>query len=167
MQTPDTINVIIEIPAHSDPVKYEMEKENGTLMVNRFMAASMFYPCNYGYIPKTRAEDGDPLDALVITPYPILNGAMIQCRPVGILKMQDEAGEDHKILAVPIDAITDLYKDIKSCLDLPKTFRHSIRHFFEHYKDLEPGKWVKVDDWYGPEEAKQEIKLSIERFTKT
>jgi len=167
MQPPDTINVIIEIPAHSDPVKYEMDKENGTLRVNRFMATAMFYPCNYGYIPKTCANDGDPLDVLVITPCPILSGSMIQCRPIGILKMQDEAGEDHKILAVPIDAITDLYKNITSCLDMSQTFLHSIRHFFEHYKDLEPGKWVKVDDWYGQEETKQEIRLSVERFAKT
>lgn len=161
---PDDINVVIEIPAYSDPVKYEMDKKTGTLVVNRFMATAMFYPCNYGYIPQTLASDRDPVDVLVITPFPILSSSVIQCRPIGILKMKDEAGDDNKILAVPNDNLTDLYHDIKSYQDMSETLLHSIRHFFEHYKELEAGKWVKVEGWFGPKDAKQEITDGVRRY---
>ncbi len=160
---PKDINVVIEIPAMSNPVKYEADKE-GTLFVDRFMVTAMHYPCNYGYIPQTLSEDGDPLDVMVITPFPLLSHAVIACRPVGILKMKDESGCDHKILAVPNDDLTDLYQDIKEPEDLPHSISHSLRHFFEHYKDLEPGKWVKVDDWYDAASAHEEINKCIERY---
>ena len=161
---PDDINVVIEIPAYSDPVKYEMDKKTGTLVVNRFMATAMFYPCNYGYIPQTLATDSDPVDVLVITPFPLLSSSVIQCRPIGILKMKDEAGDDNKILAVPNDKTTDLYRNIKSYQDMSETLLHSIHHFFEHYKELEAGKWVKIEGWFGPEDAKKEINDGVKRY---
>lgn len=163
---PYDINVIIEIPAHSDPVKYEVEKDIECLCVSRFMPTAMRYPCNYGYIPRTLAADNDPLDVLVLTPFPLFSGSMIRCRPIGVLKMTDESGEDHKLLAVPNDDLTDRYHDIKSFADLPRTLLHGIRHFFEHYKDLEPNKWVKVDKWYGPGAAHDEVLKSVENFKK-
>lgn len=163
---PHDINVVVEIPAHSAPVKYEVDKESGVLFVNRFMATAMRYPCNYGYVPQTLFDDGDPADVLVIAPFPLLSGSVINCRPIGLLKMADEAGEDSKVLAVPNDDLTDLYRDIKSYEDLPASLSHSIRHFFEHYKDLEPGKWVKVEGWFGPEVAQQEIQKAVAAFKK-
>jgi inorganic pyrophosphatase len=154
---PDEINVIIEIPANSDPVKYEVDKDTGALLVDRFMATAMFYPCNYGYIPNTLSEDGDPLDVLVPTPYPLINGAVIKCRPVGVLKMEDESGIDAKLIAVPVDKLSVIYRDIKEATDLPALLLQQIEHFFEHYKDLEKGKWVKVQGWADAAEAKAEI----------
>ena len=161
---PDEINVIIEIPAHSDPVKYEVDKESGAVFVDRFMSAAMFYPCNYGYIPNTLAEDGDPTDVLVIAPHRLISGTVIRCRPVGILKMSDEAGQDSKLLALPTKKQTSLYDSVEEYDDLPATYIHQIEHFFEHYKDLEKGKWVKVDGWAGSDEAKDEIMSSLKRF---
>ena len=158
---PDEINVIIEIPANSDPVKYEVDKETGALMVDRFMATSMFYPCNYGYIPNTLSEDGDPLDVLVPTPYPLINGAVIKCRPVGVLKMEDESGIDAKLIAVPVDKLSVIYREVQQATDLPALLLQQIEHFFEHYKDLEKGKWVKVQGWADAAEAKAEIVKSV------
>lgn len=161
---PEEINVIIEIPSHSDPVKYEVDKATGAMFVDRFMNTAMHYPCNYGYVPHTLSEDGDPVDVLVVTPVPLISGSVIQCRPVGILRMEDEAGSDAKVLAVPIHKLCVMYRQTDSVDDLPPMLLSQIAHFFEHYKDLEPNKWVKVEGWAGPQEAKQEILESIERF---
>ena len=161
---PEDVNVVIEIPAHADPVKYEVDKDTGTLFVDRFMATAMHYPCNYGYVPQTLSEDGDPVDVLVITPFPLYPGSVIRCRPVGVLKMTDESGIDAKILAVPVDKLTSRYQHIKTFEDVCRNLREAIAHFFAHYKDLEPNKWVKIDGWAGPEEAQKEILASIERY---
>lgn len=164
-QLPDDINVVIEIPALSNPVKYEVDKESGVLRVDRFLATSMVYPCNYGYIPQTLSEDGDPVDVLVVTPLPLVHGSVIRCRPIGMMKMSDEAGIDNKLLAVPVDKLTPMYSHVKSPQDLPQTMLDGLKHFFEHYKDLEKGKWVKVEEWHGVEAARQEILKSAERYT--
>ncbi len=161
---PNDINVVIEIPSHSDPVKYEVDKETGAMFVDRFMGTAMHYPCNYGYIPRTLSEDGDPADVLVVTPIPVISGSVIRVRPLGMLCMTDEAGKDSKIIAVPIDKLSSLYTHMNSVRDLPKSLLDSIAHFFDHYKDLEPGKWVKIDGWVDTEEAKQEIHDSITRY---
>lgn len=163
-QVPEEINVIIEIPAHSDPVKYEVDKETGAMFVDRFMNTAMFYPTNYGYVPHTLSEDGDPVDVLVHTPVPLISGSVIQCRPLGVLNMTDESGPDHKILALPIHKLCTLYRGIETLDDLPKQLLDQIAHFFDHYKDLENNKWVKIDGWEGADAAKQEIMGSIERF---
>ena len=161
---PNDFNVIIEIPAHGEPIKYEVDKDTGAMFVDRFMSTAMHYPCNYGYIPHTLSDDGDPVDVLVITPIPLITGVVVRCRPVGMLKMQDEAGDDAKVLAVPIDKLTNLYRDIESPRDLPESILNQIAHFFEHYKDLEAGKWVKVQGWVGAEEAKAEVVAGVERY---
>ena len=163
-EVPDEINVIIEIPAHSDPVKYEVDKDTGAMFVDRFMNTAMHYPCNYGYIPHTLSEDGDPVDVLVVTPIPLISGSVIVCRVVGVLKMIDESGPDAKLLAVPVDKLCKLYCGVKTPEDMPPLLLHQIAHFFEHYKDLEEGKWVKVKGWAGTEAARQEILESIERY---
>ncbi len=161
---PDEINAIIEIPAQGAPVKYEMNKEAGVLMVDRFLSTAMFYPANYGYVPQTLSEDGDPVDILVVTPIPLTYGCMIRCRPVGALMMTDEAGVDTKILAVPVSKLTTLYQSVESPEDLPAELLATIAHFFESYKALEKGKWVKTDGWRGAKEAKAEIMGSIKRY---
>ncbi|MGJ0490478.1 MULTISPECIES: inorganic diphosphatase [Methylobacter] len=161
---PNDINVVIEIPAFSDPVKYEVDKDTGALMVDRFMGTSMQYPTNYGYVPHSLSDDGDPVDVLVITPAPLLSGCVVRCRPIGVLKMTDEAGADAKVLAVPVQKLTPFYNRVKSYEDIPEDKLAKIAHFFEHYKDLEPGKWVKIDGWFGLEEAQKEIMSSIERY---
>ena len=161
---PNDFNVIIEIPAHGEPIKYEVDKDTGAMFVDRFMATAMHYPCNYGYVPHTLSDDGDPVDVLVITPIPLLTGVVVRCRPVGMLKMEDEAGEDAKVLAVPIDKLTSLYRDIESPRDLPESILNQISHFFAHYKDLEAGKWVKIEGWVGAAEAKAEIIAGVERY---
>ena len=158
---PEDINVIIEIPSHSDPVKYEVDKETGALFVDRFMNTAMFYPCNYGYVPHTLSDDGDPVDVLVISPYALISGSVVQCRPVGMLKMTDESGEDAKVLAVPHDK---MYDDIEDIEDVSSRLLEQLAHFFEHYKDLEKNKWVKIDGWINKEAAKQEIVDSVARF---
>lgn len=163
-QVPDDINVIIEIPAHSEPIKYEVDKETGSLFVDRFLSTSMVYPCDYGYIPKTLSEDGDPVDVLVITPIPVNRGCVIRCRPIGMLIMTDEAGDDRKILAVPVNKLTNLYDNVQKLADLPPPLLHKITHFFAHYKDLEEGKWVKLEDWTDADAAKKEILESILRY---
>jgi inorganic pyrophosphatase len=154
---PNDFNVIIEIPMNGDPIKYEVDKETGAVFVDRFMATAMHYPCNYGYIPHTLAGDGDPVDVLVLSPVPLITGVVVRCRPVGMLKMRDEAGEDTKLLAVPIDKLSPLYRHVTTPRDLPEVVTAQIAHFFQHYKDLEPGKWVEIVGWLGPEEAKREI----------
>ena len=154
---PNDVNVIIEIPMNADPIKYEVDKDTGAVFVDRFMSTAMHYPCNYGYIPHTLSDDGDPTDVLVITPFALIPGVVVRCRPIGMLKMSDEAGGDTKLLAVPIDKLTPLYRDVKSPRDLPQITTQQIAHFFEHYKDLEPGKWVKVLGWGTVEDAKAEI----------
>ena len=161
---PDQFNVVIEIPMNADPVKYEVDKESGAIFVDRFMSTAMHYPTNYGYVPQTIAGDGDPVDVLVITPFPLLPGVVVPCRAIGILKMQDEAGEDGKVLAVPIDKILSIYTQWQKPEDMNALRLKTISHFFEHYKDLEPGKWVKVMGWEGPESARQEIVDGVARY---
>jgi inorganic pyrophosphatase len=161
---PDTFNVIIEIPMNADPVKYEVDKESGAIFVDRFMSTSMHYPTNYGYVPNTISGDGDPVDVLVITPVPLIPGVVVTCRPIGILKMTDEAGEDGKVLAVPTDKILSIYTQWQKPEDLNPLRLKTIAHFFEHYKDLEEGKWVKINGWEGPESAKKEILEGIANF---
>ena len=163
---PNDINVAIEIPANSSPIKYEIDKESHAVFVDRFMATPMFYPANYGYVPNTLSEDGDPLDVLVVTPYAVVPGSVIRARPVGILNMSDEAGKDAKILAVPHSKLTTLYDNIQNYSDLPELLIKQIEHFFENYKDLEAGKWVKVDGWADAEAARQEVLKSVEAFKK-
>ena len=150
---PDQFNVIIEIPMNADPIKYEVDKASGALFVDRFMTTAMHYPCNYGYIPQTLSDDGDPVDVLVITPFPLVPGVVVTCRAIGVLKMEDEAGGDEKIIAVPASKLTQRYDKVRNYNDLPDITLQQIQHFFEHYKDLEPGKWVKVLRWGGPEDA--------------
>ena len=159
-------NVIIEIPMHADPIKYEVDKETGALFVDRFVSTSMHYPCNYGYIPKTLSDDGDPVDVLVITPFALMPGVVVRSRPIGILKMEDESGGDTKLLAVPIDKLTPLYRHVETARDLPELVLAQITHFFQHYKDLEPGKWVKIEGWGSPEEARREVTEGVKRFRK-
>lgn len=156
-KAPDEFNVVIEIPMNGDPIKYEVDKDTGAVFVDRFMSAAMYYPANYGYVPQTLAGDGDPVDVLVVTPVPLPPGVVVRCRAVGILKMQDEAGDDAKVLAVPVSKALPLYADWKTHEDAPEGLRRAIVHFFEHYKDLEQGKWVKVLGWEGPESARKEI----------
>lgn len=163
-QAPDEINVIIEIPAHAEPVKYEVDKETGAMFVDRFLKTSMRYPCNYGYVPRTLSEDGDPVDVLVITPAPLISGSVIRCRPVGVLKMTDEAGPDAKVLALPARGLRGHYEEANSITDVPKGVLDLLGHFFEHYKDLDPDKWVKIDGWAGVEAAKKEVLDSIKRY---
>ena len=164
MDDKHNVNVVIEIPAHSDPVKYEVDKATGHLVVDRFMSTSMHYPCNYGYIPQTLSDDGDPVDVLVVTPHPLISGCIIRCRPVGLLRMEDEKGQDDKLVAVPADALSLQYRHIQTYHDLPDMLLKSIAHFFEHYKDLEPGKWVKIRDWMGPDAVQLEIQSSVQRY---
>ena len=163
---PDTFNVIIEIPMNADPVKYEVDKATGAIFVDRFMSTAMHYPTNYGYVPKTISGDGDPVDVLVITPVPLIPGVVVTCRAIGILKMTDEAGEDGKVLAVPIDKVLSLYSRWQKPEDLSPVRLKTIAHFFEHYKDLEEGKWVKVQGWEDAESAKKEISDGMANYIK-
>ena len=159
---PNDIYVVIEIPANSSPIKYEIEKDYDAVFVDRFMATPMLYPANYGYVPNTLADDGDPLDVLVVTPYPVMPGSVIRARPIGILDMSDEAGRDSKVVAVPHDKLSVLYRDVKEPADLGQLLLDQISHFFENYKDLEPGKWVKVDGWRGSDAARDAVIASVE-----
>ncbi|TGG92711.1 inorganic diphosphatase [Natronospirillum operosum] len=161
---PNDIYVAIEIPANADPIKYEIDKDMDALLVDRFMAAPMFYPANYGYIPQTLAPDGDALDVLVVTPYPVAPGSVIRARPVGILDMTDEAGSDAKLVAVPHQKLTSLYDEVNDIEDLPSLLLEQIKHFFEHYKTLEKGKWVKVDGWRNADAARQAIEESAKAY---
>lgn len=161
---PDDFNVIVEIPLDGQPVKYEVDKKTGAILVNRLLATAMRYPCNYGFVPNTLAEDGDPLDVMVLIRVPLLPGSVIRCRPIGFLEMTDEAGRDVKIAALPIDKVSPLHEDITSVDDLARFSRRQIRHFFTHYKDLEYGKWVEVLGWHGPDAAREEIVKAIAAF---
>lgn len=154
---PNDVYVVIEIPANHDPIKYEIEKDYDCLMVDRFMATPMFYPANYGYINNTLSEDGDPLDVLVVTPYPVAPGSVIRSRVVGILNMSDEAGQDAKLIAVPHTKLTKIYDHVENYTDLPELLIKQVEHFFENYKDLEAGKWVKVDGWADADAARAEV----------
>jgi inorganic pyrophosphatase len=160
---PDDVNVIIEVPIGGEPIKYEMDKAAGTLVVDRFLHTPMRYPGNYGFVPHTLSDDGDPIDVLVANTRPIVPGAVINVRPVGVLKMQDEAGGDEKVLAVPMPKLTQRYAHVMNYTDLPEITLQQMQHFFEHYKDLEPGKWVKVLGWGDATEAKRMITEAIER----
>ncbi len=160
---PNDVNVIIEVPVGGEPVKYEMDKDAGTMVVDRFLYTPMRYPGNYGFVPHTLSDDGDPIDVLVPNQRPIVPGAIMNCRPIGVLMMEDESGGDEKIIAVPSARLTRRYENIKDYNDLPEITLHQIQHFFERYKDLEPGKWVKIVRWGGMDEARQLISEAIER----
>jgi len=160
---PHDINVVIEIPLKGDPVKYEVDKESGAMFVDRFLHTAMYYPANYGFIPNTLSDDGDPVDVLVVGRHSVVPGSVMRSRPIGVLMMEDEAGQDEKILAVPHPKLHPFYDDVKTYSDLPLTLLQQIEHFFAHYKDLEEGKWVKVTGWRGPDEAAQVILDAIAR----
>ncbi|QCI64698.1 inorganic diphosphatase [Phreatobacter stygius] len=163
---PHEVNVIVEVPVGGEPIKYEMDKEAGTLVVDRFLYTSMRYPGNYGFIPHTLSEDGDPCDVLIANQRGIVPGAIVAVRPVGVLKMIDEAGGDEKIVAVPVPRLTRRYENVHEATDLPEITRQQIEHFFTHYKDLEPGKWVKVEGWGDAAEARRLIEEAMERANK-
>jgi inorganic pyrophosphatase len=160
---PEDVNVIIEVPIGGEPIKYEMDKAAGTLVVDRFLHTPMRYPGNYGFIPHTLSEDGDPIDVLIANTRPIVPGAVINVRPIGVLKMVDDAGGDEKILAVPVPKLTKRYEHVVNYTDLPRITLEQVQHFFEHYKDLEPGKWVKMNGWGDAAEAKRFIREAMAR----
>jgi inorganic pyrophosphatase len=161
---PEDVNVIVEVPIGGEPIKYELDKAAGTLVVDRFLHTPMRYPGNYGFVPHTLSDDGDPIDVLVANTRPIVPGAVINVRPIGVLKMEDDGGGDEKIIAVPVPRLTKRYQDVHNYTDLPAITREQIQHFFEHYKDLEPGKWVMVDGWSGLDDARAEIIAGVERY---
>ena len=161
---PEDFNVIIEVPANGKPTKYEFDKDLGILVVDRFMPTAMHYPANYGYVPSTLADDGDPVDVLVLAPCDVQAGVLVAARPIGMLQMTDEKGEDSKILAVPVDSVCLEYSHIKSLQDISPVVLDQISHFFTHYKELEPNKWVKVREWVGKEEACKEVMESVARY---
>lgn len=160
---PQEINVVIEVPAGSVPVKYEMDKESGALFVDRFLATPMHYPCNYGFVPQTLSEDGDPIDVLVVSEYAVVPGAVFKAKPVGVLIMEDEKGKDEKIIAVPEPKSNSIYAGVKDYQELPELLRQQINHFFEHYKDLEKGKWVKVTGFANAQQAEAMITEAMQR----
>jgi len=161
---PNEVNVIIEIPMNSPAVKYEVDKESGAMYLDRMLKTAMHYPCNYGYVPHTLCGDGDPVDVMVVMPVPVQSGCYVSCRPVGVLYMEDESGDDAKLLAVPVTSVTGLYRAVEEVEDVDELLRMQIEHFFDHYKDLEKGKWVKIKGWGDSAAAKREIMESIERF---
>lgn len=160
---PDEINVIIEIPMNHDPIKYEFDKDSGAIMVDRFIQVSMHYPCNYGFVPHTLSDDGDPIDVMVVSNYPVVPGCVIKCRPIGVLIMEDESGQDEKIIAVPTSKLDITFDAVKSIDDLSEILKARIMHFFEHYKDLEKGKWVKIKGFEGVSSAKNLIQDAVKR----
>ncbi|MBI3514380.1 MAG: inorganic diphosphatase [Proteobacteria bacterium] len=162
---PNDINVIVEVAQGGAPVKYELDKNSGAMVVDRFLHTAMFYPGNYGFVPHTLSDDGDPIDVLVVAQVPVVPGAVVRCRPVGALLMEDEAGGDEKVIAVPVDKLGPFYSGVASYQDLPAILCDQISHFFQHYKDLEPGKWVKIVRWVGPDEAKALITAAVARAT--
>ena len=162
---PDEINVVIEIPMNDNPVKYDIDKESGAIFVDRFIQVAMFYPCNYGFIPHTLSGDGDPVDVLVLSNYPVIPGSVMKCRPVGVLMMEDESGVDEKIIAVPIDKVDISFSNVKDNNDVNNDVKLRIKHFFEHYKDLEKGKWVKILGWEDIKKAKSLIEEGVKRLT--
>ena len=159
----EDINVIIEVPIGGEPIKYELDKQSGALFVDRFLYTPMRYPGNYGFVPHTLSDDGDPIDVLVANTRPLIPGCVINCRPIGVLVMEDEKGQDEKVVAVPTPSISRRWEGVKEFMDLPEITRQQISHFFEHYKDLEPGKWVKVQDWGDAAKARQMIEEAIAR----
>ncbi len=161
---PHDINVVVEVPIGGEPVKYEMDKDAGTLIVDRILYTSMRYPGNYGFVPHTLSDDGDPIDVLIANQRPIIPGAVMNCRAIGVLHMTDEAGEDEKILAVPTSRVSAMYDKINNYRDLPPLLLRQIEHFFQRYKDLEDGKWVKIDGWGDEAEARENIVQAIERY---
>ncbi|WP_068084005.1 inorganic diphosphatase [Polycladidibacter stylochi] len=163
---PEDVNVIIEVPVGGEPIKYEMEKESGAMFVDRFLYTPMRYPGNYGFVPHTLCGDGDPIDVIVVNQRPVIPGAVMNCRPIGVLIMEDESGQDEKIIAVPSSKLTRRYESIKTIEDLPEITIKQVEHFFEHYKDLEPNKWVKIKGVQGVVEAQKLITESIERYNK-
>ncbi len=163
---PEEVNVIIEIPSHGDPVKYEVDKDTGAMFVDRFMTAAMHYPCNYGYIPKTLSSDGDPIDVLVLAPYPLLPGSVVKCRPISVLNTTDQSGDDPKVLMVPISSVCSEYDNYQTVEDVCPHLLGRISHFFEHYKDLEEGKWARVSGWGSVSHAKDEITNGISKYLK-
>ena len=163
---PEDINVIIEIPQNADPVKYEVDKESGAVFVDRFVHTPMFYPVNYGFLPHSLSEDGDPVDVMVLTPFPVVVGSVLRARPIGVLLMEDESGKDEKILAVPHSKLHPYYDNVNDVKDLPPIQAQQIEHFFTHYKDLEKGKWVKVTGWADAAEARRLILEGIARAEK-
>lgn len=164
---PEDVNVIIEVPVGGEPIKYELDKDSNALFVDRFLYTPMRYPGNYGFVPHTLSDDGDPIDVVVVSTRPVVPGAVMNCRPIGVLKMEDDGGQDEKIIAVPSSAISARYVDVKAHTDLPEITLKQIEHFFEHYKDLEPGKWVKMEGWGGPDEAARLINEAVDRFKAT
>ncbi len=160
---PEDVNVIIEVPVGGHPIKYEMDKEAGTLVVDRFLYTPMAYPGNYGFVPHTLSDDGDPIDVLVCNTRELVPGCVINVRPIGVLIMEDNAGQDEKIIAVPSHALTKRYDKVMEYADLPEITLQQIEHFFEHYKDLEPGKWVRIGNWHGAADARDLINAAIER----
>ena len=161
---PEDVNVIIEVPVGGQPIKYEMDKNSGTLVVDRFLYTPMTYPGNYGFVPHTLSDDGDPIDVLVCNTRQLIPGCVINVRPIGVLVMEDNSGQDEKIIAVPSAHLTRRYENVHNYKDLPEITLQQIQHFFEHYKDLEKGKWVKIEGWAGPEEAKQEIMNGVAKY---
>jgi inorganic pyrophosphatase len=161
---PDDINVIIEIPKDAEPVKYEVDKRSGAIFVDRVLSTPMRYPCNYGYIPHTLYEDGDPIDAVVLLPLRLTPGVVIRCRPVGLLQMEDEAGRDNKLLVAPVEKVFKGYAQVRDIGDAPSHWCERIAHFFQHYKDLESGKWVKLSGWGDAAAARDEICASVQRY---
>ena len=164
LNAPDDVNVIIEVPMGSEPIKYELDKESGAVFVDRFLHTAMTYPCNYGFIPHTLSQDGDPTDVLVIGRRALMPGCVVAVRPIGVLLMEDDKGPDEKILAVPVSRLHPFYDEVNEYTDLPKILIDQIRHFFEHYKDLEEGKWVKVKGWGNAQKAEEEVMRSIQRY---
>ena len=160
---PEDVNVLVEVPIGGQPIKYELDKESGTLIVDRFLYTPMSYPGNYGFVPHTLSDDGDPIDVLICNTRPLVPGCVINVRPIGVLVMEDNAGQDEKIIAVPSPAVTRRYEKIFEYTDLPEITLSQIEHFFKHYKDLEPGKWVKIADWENAAKARSMITQAIER----
>ena len=167
LDVPNDFNVIIEIPMNADPIKYEVDKVTGAVFVDRFMSTAMHYPCNYGYVPNTLSGDGDPVDVLVVGRRPLMPGCVVGARPIGVLMMEDDKGQDEKILAVPAHRLHPFWDDVEEYTDLPSILIEQIRHFFEHYKDLEKGKWVKVTGWADKAKAVALIQEGIERAKKS
>ena len=163
---PNIVNVVIEVPMNSDPVKYELDKDSGAIFVDRFIATPMYYPCNYGFIPNTLSLDGDPADVLVVSDFPIISNAVISVKPIGVLIMEDEKGMDEKIIAVPSKKLNSVYEEINEISELPASLLNKIKHFFEHYKDLEKGKWVKIKSYENSSVAKKIISEAVDRFAK-
>ena len=163
---PEDVNVIVEVPIGGEPIKYEIDKNSGALMVDRFLYTPMRYPGNYGFVPHTLSDDGDPIDVLVCNTRPIVPGAVMNCRPIGVLVMEDDGGQDEKIIAVPAESISRRYVTVQESADLPEITRYQIQHFFEHYKDLEPDKWVRIEGWGDSVAARKMIEQAIERYSR-